>query len=447
MVIEKVAACLVRQKILNADRTPGPNFSTVTVGFSGGADSVCLLSCLVSLGCRVHAVHINHMIRGSEAEQDAEFARSFCAQRGIPFTLIKADVPAYAQECGLTCEQAARELRYRELRLQAGGGLIAVAHNKNDQAETVLLRLVRGSGITGLCAMSELSGDILRPLLDVSRAEIERYCAEHDLKYVTDSTNLIPDCSRNIIRLEVLPRLAGINPAAVDGIVRGAQLMASDEECLSMEAHKAAKRILQQEGGAVSVSVPGLLELHRAVAARVLRIAVAEADSPVDIELTHIEACLRLCRSQSGRSVSLPRGITVLRSGDNLIIQKNVQEVRDAEIPFAQGRFELGDVIVAVSLVSAMGERGERCEYISPGDIDGLVLRHRRAGDYIHPVGAPGSKSLKKYLIDKKVPLHRRDNLILAARGSEILAVVGLTVSQDAAVTADSGEIYKIQLE
>lgn len=444
----------------------------ITVGFSGGADSVCLLSCLADAGCNVRAVHVHHMMRAEEARRDADFARDFCAQRGIDFKLMQVNVPQYARANGLTPEQAARCLRYRALREAAGGGLIAVAHNQNDQAETVLMRLVRGSGTAGLAAMQEVSGDIIRPLLYVSRRRIEEYCRKHGLEYVTDSTNLEPDCTRNILRLEVLPLLEKINPDAVKCIVRTSLLAKSDEEYLRAQAGACAETIMTVQGGSVIIDARGLLQLPPALAGRVLRLGMERADSTVDFELHHVKACLELCRGQSGRRLSLARGVTALYSGGSLLLvppgaagktEKAAQNgaaaggkgtgavspaEEGAELPFREGSFFLEDTAVRISPAGSANQADRRagCEYIFLPDTAGVVLRRRRSGDRIHPLGAPGSKSLKKFLIDKKVPLHKRDSLVLAARGSEVLAIIGLTVAQSAAVKGQSGGIYRIEV-
>lgn len=454
------------------DRNGTDRKKVITVGFSGGADSVCLLSCLADAGCNVRAVHVHHMMRAEEARRDADFARDFCAQRGIAFELVQVNVPQYARANGLTPEQAARCLRYRALREAAEGGLIAVAHNQNDQAETVLMRLVRGSGTAGLAAMQEVSGDIIRPLLYVSRRRIEEYCRKHGLEYVTDSTNLEPDCTRNILRLEVLPLLEKINPDAVKCIVRTSLLAKSDEEYLRAQAVACAETIMTVQGGSVIIDARGLLQLPPALAGRVLRLGMERADSTVDFELHHVKACLELCRGQSGRRLSLARGVTALYSGGSLLLippgaagktEKAAQNgaaaggkgtgavspaEEGAELPFREGSFFLEDTAVRISPAGSANQADRRagCEYIFLPDTAGVVLRRRRSGDRIHPLGAPGSKSLKKFLIDKKVPLHKRDSLVLAARGSEVLAIIGLTVAQSAAVKGQSGDIYRIEV-
>jgi len=433
MVRAKVAEALKKMNI-------EPN-ARITVGLSGGADSVCLVHCLHSLGYSLRAVHVNHGIRGEEAARDAEFSRELCARLGVEFILEERDVPAYAAKKHLTSEQAARELRYEAL-LSHTVDHLAVAHNMGDQAETVLLRLIRGTGIDGLRAMSAKSGKIIRPLLEVTRQEIERYLAENGLDHVTDSTNGCDVYSRNLVRLQMIPTLERINPAAVASICRAALLAGEDADFISSCAREYADAITVRDGAA-ELDVSRLDGLHISIVSRLLRMAVARVDSLVDIERTHINACLELLNGQSGRSVSLPRGMRATYSGNALVFGRDRQK-RDWEIPFKEGSFCLGELTVSVGAVEEMSPRDGRSEYIVLQDTRGVVLRNRRDGDRIRPIGASGGKSLKKYLIDKKIPLHLRDGLVLAARGEDILAVVGVTVGDSVAVGKSKGKIYKI---
>ena len=223
----------------------------------------------------------------------------------------------------------------------------------------------------------------------------------------------------------------------------------------------------------VIIDARGLLQLPPALAGRVLRLGMERAESTVDFELHHVKACLELCRGQSGRRLSLARGVTALYSGGSLLLippdkagcktENTVQRgaaaggkgtgavspaEEGAELPFREGSFFLEDTAVRISPAGSANQADRRagCEYIFLPDTAGVVLRRRRSGDRIHPLGAPGSKSLKKFLIDKKVPLYKRDSLVLAARGSEVLAIIGLTVAQSAAVKGQSGGIYRIEI-
>jgi len=211
----------------------------VTVGFSGGGDSAALLTALWSirrlLRCELRAVHVNHGIRGREADDDEAFCRQFCRERDIPFSAVRVDVPAFAAETGSSVEETARLLRYRALgqaaeRPQGGRARIAVAHHAGDQAETILLQLCRGSGLRGLGGMQPVRGNVIRPLIETEQAEIQSYLSSRKIPYVTDSTNLSAEYTRNYLRLEILPRLAAqVNERAAGHLCfAGAQAAQAD---------------------------------------------------------------------------------------------------------------------------------------------------------------------------------------------------------------------------
>lgn len=206
----------------------------VTVALSGGADSVFLLTVLGELreriGFGMSAFHVNHCIRGEESDRDESFCRDMCVKAGIPFSSVRVDVPAYVRETGMSCEEAARKLRYDALEQSAGGGLIATAHNMCDNAETVLFNLTRGTGIKGMCGIPYRRGNIIRPILDIQRSEIEAFLAQRGIGYVTDSTNLTDDYSRNRLRHNVIPELTRINPAFIRSAARLSSSARADEE-------------------------------------------------------------------------------------------------------------------------------------------------------------------------------------------------------------------------
>ena len=194
-----------------------PEGSPVTVGFSGGADSTALLLLLYSLAdrlsLRLSAVHVNHGIRGQEADRDEAFCKELCTRYHIPFSSVHVDAPSYAAKTGRSMEEAARILRYGALSEASGGGLIATAHNCGDNAETILFNIIRGTGLKGLCGIPYKRGNIIRPLLDISREDIELYLREQGESFVTDSTNLSDDYTRNRIRHRIIPEMKAINPS------------------------------------------------------------------------------------------------------------------------------------------------------------------------------------------------------------------------------------------
>lgn len=267
----------------------------VLLGLSGGADSMCLLHILNELksplGFTLSALHVNHMIR-EEANEDEARLTQLCREWDVPFEAVRVDVPAYAKEKRLSTEDAGRRIR-REKLFSGGADKIAMAHNKNDQAETVLMRIIRGTGVRGLAAMEYKTEEgIIRPLLDTERAEIEKYCADKNLKPLMDKTNLQADYTRNKIRLEILPALQELNPGITDALVRLADSAREDE---------------------------------KSIFARVVMTAFAEAGLESDIGSKHINALYKATKKNvGGKIIEFPRGYkAVIKNGKvNIIYPK-----------------------------------------------------------------------------------------------------------------------------
>ena len=280
----------------------------VLAAFSGGADSSCLLV-LLRDWCREHGVelsaaHVNHLIRGEEADRDETFCRERCRELGVPLSVLREDVPARAKERGMGLEECAREVRYAYFdELTGGRGLIATAHNAADNLETVLFRMLRGTGLRGLCGIPPVrDGRFLRPLIRDGGEAIRRWCAENGIPYVTDGTNLEPGCGRNILRLEVLPRMRKLFPDPEAAVSRMTELLSEDEACLE----DLAKAVLPE--GGTSLSRETLVGLAPAAASRVLR-NMAEAAGGKVPEAVHIRAVLSMARAGGSGSLSLPGGI------------------------------------------------------------------------------------------------------------------------------------------
>ena len=284
---------------------------------SGGLDSMCLLELAVrwgrEQGRRVAAAHFNHQLRGAEADRDEAFVRDWCAAREIPFFAGRGDVRAFAEETGRTVEEAARQLRYEFLektRRRAGFGCILTAHHADDSAETMLLNLLRGTGLRGLAGIPEKRGRILRPLLGVTRAELAAYAAERQIPFVVDSTNDADDAARNVLRHQVLPVLKELNPRAVENMSRTASLLAADEAALDAACQKllAQCAVTPNVSGTIPLAVlQGAPEALRGRLA--LAVLAAVAGHEKDLTAAHIQTVLTLERGQ----LSMPYGITALR--------------------------------------------------------------------------------------------------------------------------------------
>ena len=284
---------------------------------SGGLDSMCLLEMTVrqgqKQGRRVAAAHFNHQLRGAEADRDEAFVRDWCAAREIPFFAGRGDVRAFAEETGRTVEEAARQLRYKfleETRRREGFGCILTAHHADDSAETMLLNLLRGTGLKGLTGIPEKRDCILRPLLSVTRAELAAYAAEHRIPFVEDSTNGTDDAARNMLRHQVLPVLKKLNPRVVENMSRTASLLAADEAALDAACRKLLAQCAVPPNVSGTVPLAMLQDAPEALRGRlVLAVLAAVAGHEKDLTAAHIRAVLTLDRGQ----LSMPYGVTVLR--------------------------------------------------------------------------------------------------------------------------------------
>lgn len=297
---------------------------------SGGADSLALAHACAALqrqGWGTYSVcHVEHGLRGEESLRDMRLVQQFCAQQGLPCCVKPVAVRELAASEQLSVEAAARRLRYSALREAAqavGAAAIVTAHHLGDQAETVLLRLLRGAGLDGLAGMRVQSGDILRPLLGVTRAELEAYCAAVQLSYCQDSTNADTHYTRNRVRLDLLPKLAAdYNPDIVPTLARTAQLLARDADFLTQAASESFAALARQEADSISLGSAGLLALHEAVRLRVLRMAYFKLSSrELDYERTLAVEALCLRRS-GGKLIQLPGAVTVTYKNKQLLFSK-----------------------------------------------------------------------------------------------------------------------------
>ncbi len=410
--------------------------SRVITGISGGIDSVCLFYVLSelkqALGFELCAVHVEHGIRGESSRRDEEFVRKLCKREGVPLKIYREKALEYAKENSLSVEEAARILRYRDFEdalLQMKGDKIALAHHKNDQAETFLFNLIRGSSLKGLAAMAPARDRIIRPLLDCTRGEIEAYAAERGLSYVTDETNLDEIYSRNRIRKTVIPELEKVGAMTVSHIFRAAETIREADAFISEAADELYTKsvTIKGQGLVYTVDIKKFAENAHILKSYVIKRIVRELCGKwKDISSVNIEDVLLLTGRQSGRRVGLPYGITALRSGDRIVIGseediKGGDEDKERTVWFQ---------VIPYEPSIGFSEKN----YTKLIDYDkiknGLCIRTRRQGDRI-AVG-PGlcGQSLKKFFINEKIPLNERDRVLLVADGSDIVWVIGKRLSE-----------------
>ena len=443
---------------------------TIVLGISGGADSVCLLKILArwkeAWGISLRAVHVHHQLRGEEADADERFVRELCENEGIPCRVFHEDVQGMAQREKIGLEEAGRIARYRCFATvceDVGGGKIALAHHQDDLAETMLHHLVRGTGMAGLCSLKPVSGNRIRPLLCLEKEEILVYLEAAGQPWRTDSSNLEDDYTRNRIRHHVLEELkTEVNPRAVRHM---AQLSEELEETRAVLAQVAAEKRRQY----VRKSEKGMLfaeELKKEpdlIGRQIVHDLLKEiSGKQKDFTRIHIEAVQELWNRKVGARRDLPYGMQAIRTYDGIYLERKAEkcETRDSEKNagiqinvHSEGTesFQIGELILTVSRTARdFGEIPEK-KYTKWFDYDRikqtLVIRHRQPGDRICLFDGGGSKKLKDYLIDRKIPAQKRDQLWLLADGSDILWIIGDRISAAYKVTAESQRILQAEIK
>ena len=416
------------------------------VGVSGGADSMSLLHCLCHWpqeGLRLTAVHIHHGLRGDTADQDAEFVQKYCTDSGIDCVVRYVDVGGYAAAQRMSVEEAGRCLRYdvfENIRREIGADYILTAHTADDQAETVLMRILRGCGTDGLSGIPAVRGEIRRPLLCCTRAEVEQYCAAYGVPYRTDETNSDIRYTRNRIRCEVLPHLRQVNPAVDAALVRLSQHAAADADLLRSMAQEALHNAQQEDGWSIAAFLIQPSPIRRRMISLLLRSMQLST-----IEESYILAIERSLESNSGKT-SLPGGITaVIGQGvlrllpTSLLTEKTADIVVDA-LPFSA---DFGGYAFTLSAHTAEESENVHRLFLNAAlDYDtiqgGLYVRCRREGDYMHPSGRRIGKSIKKLMNEWKIPEHVRDLFPLVCDDAGVVLVPGYACDERVKPTADT---------
>ena len=456
---------------------------------SGGADSVCLLLVLKDLqetmGFFLEAIHVEHGIRGEESLKDQSFVEDLCLTLGIPLTIEKVNVPNCREEYGWSEEEAARKLRYDAFSKVAleKHAKVVLAHHMEDNAETVLFQMLRGSRLMGLCGMHSIRKDeqgveYLRPLLGVHRQEIEEELARRGQGYCIDSTNCELEYSRNYLRNVILPQMLQLNHQGVLHINQMAWHMQEVEDFLQKETDKALQSIVSQEvlenkAMRYTISVEQLMGLHTVLQKEVLlRVVEMAAGGRKDITAGHIADLLALCEKQSGREVHLPYQLVGKKAFGSLVIEQrleleisNSQEENDMPICVTQEdlarllseggsvKVPLGDakeeLIIRVFPYDATTTKIPQKTYTKWLDYDrikqGFCIRTRQTGDYFIGDAMGHRKKLQNYFVDEKIPMALRDGMWLVAQESLVLWLIDGRISENVKVTEDTQYIVELE--
>lgn len=389
---------------------------TVVCGLSGGADSVCLLLSMRELsaefGFTVEAIHVNHCLRGEESDRDEEFCRRLCKRLNVPFTVVSCDVRSYAEKNGLSCEEAARDMRYDVFRSNSQGKLIATAHNSDDCLETMILNLIRGTGLKGLTGIPPVRDNIIRPLLCVSRHEIEEYLREKGQDFVTDSTNLIPDDNtRNKIRHRIIPLMKNINPSLIETARNTADVLRSENGFIENAAVQAFEESFINSG------LSGLSQYDEVIRRRCISRYLSE--NGFSVSHKRLSECSDIAVNGGRLNIS---GKTYFISDGNFSRLEVIDTEKKNESISAELKIGENIIFPECMLICQLIE----CESLEKKDffnkkltiylldydkIKGrAVVRNRKFGDRIKLQGKGFTSSVKK-LINEKIPKNLRDTL------------------------------------
>ena len=442
-MLEKIRSYAEKWQMLTSE-------DCVITGVSGGADSVCLLLVLLELqkeiGFEVVAVHVNHGLRGADADADEAFVKQFCAERDVPLEIYLSDVAAVAKERKQSTEEAGREVRrefFEQARCKYKGTKIALAHHQNDNAETFLFRLARGTGLKGLGGMAPVKNAFIRPLLCVDRNEIEVYLQELGVSYCTDATNESDVYARNLIRNQVIPRMEkGVNSKTVGHISRTMEHIRQIQNYLEEELEKYSEQCIKQTKTGYLLTeetyriVPSVMKLLF-----IKEIFVRISGREKDLEEIHLRQTEELFDKQTGRKIDLPYQMEAKRVYEGVeIYQKTEQQDTCSDELFfdlqnTDASYEWENKRIHCRILNKMQIDGQTLEksHTKRFDCDiiknGISFRTRRQGDYItiHPDGR--TQKLKTYFINEKIPQKERDKILLVADGSHILWIVGYRVN------------------
>ena len=420
---------------------------TILAAVSGGADSMCMLhllmECREKLGYRVIAAHYNHGLRGDEADRDERFVRDFCREEGIPFYSEKGDVEGYARSKGKSTEEAGRELRYDFLFRTAektGAVKIATAHTADDNAETVLMDIMRGSGIRGLAGIPPVRGKIVRPILFADRKSVEGYLGEKDAKYVNDSSNETDDYLRNRIRHKIMPVLKELNPSVLQHVSVSSYLAAQDESLMDSMAEEFLRENLADR----RLDIASVMAIPYSIATRAIRKAAGGS-----LAFKHVESILKLCKSEnpSGK-VYLP-GVIVAREYGCLVFGPEEAESFEEFIISPGDRVEIENlglrVLCTKEKLSDNIHKTFTDYLFKTTEVYGkITIRPRKTGDSIKTGGL--TKTLKKLFIEKKIPRDRRGSVPVMADDRGVIGVYRIG-SDDRCRPLPGDTVYKITFE
>ncbi len=452
MISEKVYGFIKEKNLIREN-------DRILVAFSGGTDSLALLMVLHELKERlkieIGACHMNHMLRGAEADEDENFTQEFCRKLDVPFYSMKADVMAYAIEKKLSLEAAGRALRYaffKEIMVNLKYDRCATAHHLDDQVETVLMNLMRGSGLNGLTGMSPLREEFVKPLLFLKKEELTSYLKDRNLEPREDDSNRESVFRRNKVRNELIPYIReNFNPDFPETIFRMAELLSTDSDFLEETVEEKAKSCLFIESKERIIIRKEAFRLHQAIHTRLIQKAILHVKGNLsDIEEIHISDIILLHEKETGKVIDIKDAITARNDYGQIIIERKKTAEREESMLHEELTIPGTYVVEGKTITFRYVGRDEiikdkRLRFFN-GDIieEKVIVRHRDEGDRMRPFGMNGYRKLKNILIDKKISREDRDRLLVFQNRNEIFYIGSMIISDDYKVKESTQKILEV---
>jgi len=440
----------------------------VLVALSGGPDSVCLLNILYNLKAELNieigAAHLNHLLRDKDAFEDEEYVKTLCKSLDIPCFVKRVDINKYSKDKKMSSEMAGRDARYNffdDIVKDQGYTKIATAHNANDQAETILFRLMRGSGIEGLCGIKVRRDKIIRPILCLSRKEVEEYIEINNLKPRIDKTNFEKIYNRNKIRLDMIPYIKeNFNEDIIQTLNRMSVLLQKDNEFIENSARSFYEKYCIEQSDYFIIKKE-LFDNKEAVVTRVIRYALTNfSKTHYDFEMKHIYEICNLAKNNSGKAIDLPNKIYAENIYGDIYIKERIninnidvkQEIVVNKNEINGKKIFFNDENIEFSVLKNDSNldlnQNNFIKYFDFDKInDSISLRKRKNGDKIIPLGMKGSKKIKDLFIDMKVPKEERDCIPLLCFDENISWIVGIRVSEEYKITNKTKNILRVIVE
>ena len=440
---------------------------TILAGLSGGPDSICLLYALHkmkdALKLNITALYIDHGLRPAETGSEIEFCKDICRKLNLPFMQKSIDVKSWAKEQKLNLQDAARQLRYRifnETSYEINARKIALGHTADDQAETLIMRLLRGSGPAGLSGIPPVRGNIIRPLIDIRRGEIEKFLDAEKIAYIIDSSNLKKDYLRNRIRLSFIPMLKEINPDVIETLSKTAAIFRDEERYFETIVTKTLMKLITRKTDLrIELFLSPFEIMDKVIMRRVLRRAINETKSLRGISFTHIEDIIDLIkRGDAGDRLYLPGGIRAIKKYSTFILTSEapVQLVPSTLTVPGETILKEAGVLIKASLIE---DQVSEAIIQKPGlwttfgifDVDKLdfplLVRHRTDGDFFYPFGFGRKKKIQDFFVDQKVPRDERDRVPLIISANDIIWVAGYRGDNRFRVAENTKRVLKLEIK